>query len=533
MSPNPTPPGTAPDTGTTPTSTTPTSTTPASTTTTLRHRTRPIRSGRAPRRLGAVVAVAGLLLAACGSPPSSGGGGGGRDAEGAAADELPPCPLDALEEASEPVQVKLWFGGLVDPPVSVLEGMVKAFNESQDKVVVSADNQGNAYSEVMRKYQGASATPSQLPNLIYLEDTSLGEMVDKGQVLPAQSCMEADDYDLTQITPAARASYEVDDVLYPGYMNVSTPVVYFNKLHFEKAGLDPNDPPETLAEVEEYAQKIKDAGVAPKPMAFLANEWFLNSWIAGVGQDTVDNDNGRSAVPTEATFDTEPVQGALTQLADMNAAGLLNPFPVTDGSIDHYLSLVTEQSSMLIETSTASGTIAEVLGGDLTAEEAGIDFDAGAIDATKVVPGSGKFPGIEAPGKVYASGGAFYILNEGSPAQQAGAWKFLRFMLEDENAKTWHVEGGYLPVVKAVVDDPDVREFQDTALDGLLLKPAVEQLAAADPDQAGPLIGPYVEFQGEMRNALEGVLFSGADPKAAVSEAQENVTSLLQEYNGE
>ncbi len=489
--------------------------------------------GSLPRRgLLASLAVVGLVLGACGSPPTA-GGGGGREAGSSTSEKekLPPCPLEALEEATEPVEVNLWFSGLVDPPVSVLQDMVTRFNASQDKVVVTADNQGNAYSEGLRKYQGASATPDQLPDVMYLADTMLGELVDKGQILPAQSCMEADDYDITQLTPAARASYSVDDVLWPGYMNVSTPVVYYNKVHFQKAGLDPNKPPSTLAEIAEYAQKIKDAGVAPKPMAFLANEWFFNTWAAGVGVDAVDNDNGRSEVATAGTFDTPELQGALQSLADMNEAGLLNPFAVTDGSIDHYLALVTEQSSMLIETSTASGTIAQVLGGDLTASEAGVDFD-GTIDTTKVVPGSGAMPGIEAPGKVYASGGAFYILNTGSPAQQAGSWKFLQFMLEEENAKTWHITGGYLPAVKAVVDDPEVREFQDTALGGLLLKPAVEQLAAADPDQAGPLVGPYTEFEAAMRSAIEGVLFDGQDPATALARSQEDVTKLLEDYNG-
>lgn len=492
-------------------------------------------SRRPARALAASFVVAGLLLGACGSPPSSGGGGGREGAgggEGEGGSGLPDCPLDALEEADGPVEVKLWFSGLVSPPTDVLADMIKRFNESQDKVVVSADNQGNAYAEGLRKYQGASATPDQLPDMMYLEDTMLGELVDKDQILPAEACMEADDYDITQLTPSARSSYSVDGVLWPGYMNVSTPVIYYNKIHFQKAGLDPNKPPTTLAEVREYAEKIQEAGVAPKPFAFLANEWFFSTWAAGVGQDVVDNDNGRTDVPTAATFDTPEMVGALGELQSMNDDGLLNPFPVTDGSIDHYLALVTEQSSMLIETSTASGTIAEVLGGDLTAEEAGIDFDTSSIDTTKVVPASGQLPGLTAPGKVYASGGAFYMLNTGSEAEQAATWQFMKFMLQPENALKWHVEGGYLPAVKAIADDPAALEFQSTALDGLLLAPAVEQLSSADPDEAGPLIGPYTEYQSSVRGAIEGVLFDGQDPQDALTKAEADVTKALEDYNG-
>jgi sn-glycerol 3-phosphate transport system substrate-binding protein len=109
----------------------------------------------------------------------------------------------------------------------------------------------------------------------------------------------------------------------------------------------------------------------------------------------------------------------------MNDEQLLNAFANTEGTIDDYLALATQQSSMLIGTSTASTTIAAALGGNLTAAEAGIDFDESVLDRTDLVPGAGAMPGIETAGKILASGGAFYILNTSEPAQQAAAWTFL------------------------------------------------------------------------------------------------------------
>ncbi|MEZ5182053.1 MAG: ABC transporter substrate-binding protein [Acidimicrobiales bacterium] len=487
------------------------------------------------RRLGAAgtLAAIGLLVAACGSPPATEGSGGGRGEGDEAKVSAEDCPLDALDEASGPVKIKMWFGGLVEPPVTVLTDMVKDFNASQDKVQLTADNQGNAYAEVLRKYQGAAATPDQLPQIIYLEDTMLGEMVDKGQVLPAEACMLADDYDPEQIPAAARAAYSVDDVLYPGYMNVSTPILYYNKVHFEKAGLDPDSPPRTLAEIQEAAKVLKDKGVSKKPFSFKADQWFVSTWLAGVGQDVVNNDNGRSEPATEATFDTDKGRELFEWLDSMNQEKLLNAFPVTDGSIDHYLALITEESSMLVETSTASSTIAAALGGELNAEDAGIDVGSIALDGKKLVPGSGPYPGMEAPGQIYASGGAFYILNTGSKAEQAAAWQFLKFMLQPDNAKKWHLEGGYLPVVKSIISDPDILDFQKSDLGGNLLKPAVDQLATADPDRSGPLIAPYPQFQDILQGALEDVLFAGADPDAAVASANKDATALLQDYNGD
>lgn len=489
------------------------------------------RSVRRSVTLVAALATMALILAACGAPPTAEGSGGGRIAAG---DEkqLPPCPLDALAEATEPVEVNLWFSGIVDPPKKTMTDLVAAFNASQDEVEVTADYQGTAYAEGMRKYQNAAATPDQLPDMMLVEDTDLGELVDRGQILPAQSCMEADGFDVTQINAAVRGRYEVDDVLYPAFMNVSTPILYYNKAHFQKAGLDPNDPPGTMEEVEAAARKLQDAGVAPKPLSFLANDWFLSTWLTGASEEAVNNANGRSEPATEATFDTPKIQGLLTQLDRMNSDGLLNPFPVTDGKIDHYLALIQEQSSMLIETSTASGTIASALGGELDAAGSGFDLDPSQLATANLIPATGEFPGIDSPGKVYASGGAFYILNTSSPAQQAASWKFFRFLLQPENAIKWNLEGGYLPVLKETVDDPAVAQFQETELDGNLLQPGYEQLSALDPDQAGPLIGPYSAYEDALRGAMEGVLFSGADPVDALSQAQDEVTSALTNYNG-
>ncbi|MCU1371251.1 MAG: ABC-type sugar transport system, periplasmic component [Ilumatobacteraceae bacterium] len=484
------------------------------------------------RSLVGLTAVGLLGLAACGSPPATTGSGQGRTSDGTAKIDPKDCPVAALDKAKGPVKVNLWFSGLVDPALGVLQDMAKRYNASQDKVVVTTNNQGNAYAEGLSKYQGASSTPSQLPQIMYLEDTMLGELVDKGQVLPAEACMVADDFDPTSITPAARAAYSVDDVLYPGYMNVSTPILYYNKVHFQKAGLDPENPPKTIEEIEAAAKQLKDAGVSKKPFSFKADQWFVSTWLSGVGQDMVNNDNGRSKPASKATFDSAPAKELFGDLKRMNDEGLLNAFPVTDGSIDHYLALINEDSSMLVETSTASGTIAAALGGELANGTGGVKIDTSALDGKKIVPGSGEYPGLQSAGQIYASGGAFFMMNTSKPEQQAASWDFLKFMWDPENATIWHTEGGYLPVLKDIVDSPEVATFQDTELDGKLLTPAVEQLATADPDRSGPLIGPYASFQDILQGALEKVLFNGAEVDPSLASAQTEATALFKDYNG-
>jgi sn-glycerol 3-phosphate transport system substrate-binding protein len=487
------------------------------------------------RRRGAVVAMltaAAVVAAACSDPPTSGGDGAvvaGDDDDAA----LPDCPLDALDGADGPVEITLWYGGLGGSAKAAMEEQVAAFNASQSDMVLNASAQGSSLEEVYRKFtSAASAGTDQLPDLIYLEDTQLQAIADSGLMLPAQACMEAADYDLTQLEPAARAKYSVGDVLYPGYMNVTTPVLYFNKAHFAQAGLDPEDPPDTLEEMYEAAKTLKETGVSDKPFSFRASRWYFETWLTGIGNDIINNDDGRSGLATEATFATPEADDLMASLQRMNDEGLLNVFAATEGGIDQFLALVTQESSMLVETSTASSTIRDALAGSVSAEQAGVDFDVSSVDLSVLVPGTGAFPGIESAGRVFPSGGAFYILNTSEPEQQAASWRFLEFMLDPANAKTWLFSGGYLPVVKAVNDDPEVQAFWTDDLAGVLLFPATEQLGDADPDQPGPLIGPYPDEADALEAAMEAILLEGSDSSSMLSDAQDTVTESLQRYAG-
>jgi sn-glycerol 3-phosphate transport system substrate-binding protein len=484
------------------------------------------------RRRGLAVAAAAALVAlACSDPPTANSAG---DQAATGPDGLPECPIDALDGASGPITIDLWYGGLAGAAKTTMDDMVARFNQSQGDVVINASDQGTAYEEVYRAFESAASAAGgkQLPDIVYLEDTQLASLADSGLVLPAQACMDAAGYDPTDLEAAARAKYSIGGVLYPGYMNVSTPVLYFNKAHFVKAGLDPAHPPQTLEEVSQAAEKIKAAGIAPKPFAMKTDRWYFDTWLGGIGDDIVNNGNGRNGEATRATFATPEATKLLEFLKKMDDEGLLNAFANTEGAIDDYLALVTEQSSMVIETSTAATTVRDALNGQITAAQAGVDFDASVVDSSRLVPGTGPFPGIDAGGQVFASGGAFYMLNSSKPAEQAAAWRFMDFMLQPENAAVWHTSGSYLPVVKAVTDLPQVQAFWRDDLAGVLLQPGVEQFAHADPDLPGPLIGPYSDEATAVQGAMDGVLFTGQKPEAALDDAQTTVTAALERYAG-
>ena len=448
----------------------------------------------------------------------------------------PTCPLDALEKADGTVDVVLWFGGLGAETLATMKDSATRFNASQDKIRIIPRNQGKSYEEVYQKYQSAASTsPGDLPGIVYLENTTLRSMIDGGTVLPAGACMKADGYDPDQIDPAIRSYYTVDDVMWPGYVNVNTQVLYYNKAAFARAALDPNDPPTTLDELEATAEKLKAAGV-DKPLALKLSHSFFEMWVSGGGGTVVNNSNGRDGSPTEATFAGEQGKATMDWLVKMNKAGLLFPVSSTAGQIDQFTAVLTGKSAMTIETSGAATTIAAFLSGDLSAKDAtlaGVDVDPAQLKSAKtIIPASAAFPGLNGPGNIFPGGGAFFIVNKKDPAVQAAAWKYLEFMLKPENGSKWLLEGSYLPVAKATAQLPEVEKFFAEDVAGVLLNPSYQQFKQVDPFAPGPLIGPYSEVGKIIQKSMEGVLLGNDDPDAALTKAEADATASLKRYAG-
>jgi sn-glycerol 3-phosphate transport system substrate-binding protein len=477
---------------------------------------------RHPRPLVVLLAFALALVAvACGvrdedgSSPTTAGSDGNGDGE----PQLPDCPVDALESASGVVEVELWHG-LGSESENNLDALAAAYNAGQDKVEILVRNQGVSYDEVLRKY--VAAIPSrQLPGIVYLEDTSLRQVVDSGTLLPAEACEEADSFSTGQL-PAVRNYYTSEGVYWPGYPNVSEPVLYFNENHFTRAGLDPDDPPETLDELREAAVALKEAGIEA-PLSLVLNAWFVESWINGAGASVVNKDNGREGLADESTFDNEVTRELYTWIKEMADDGLLQGHSATDGQINQYLAVAQQNSSMLIETSTAATTIKAVLGG-------GGEVDTGDVDLTKISPADAPFPGLERPAQVRVSGGAFFMTNTVPPEQQAAAWDFMKFMWQTENQVAWHLVGSYLPTTQAAANAPEVTAYWEDDLAGQLLKVGYDQLLQVDPQRPGPQIGPYVDYSDAIKNSLDRLVLQGDSVDAVVTRADEEIQEALTRY---
>ncbi len=477
------------------------------------------------RLLVAVLAAGALLAAACGDD----GGGGGGDAAGG---DLPGCPIQALEDATGPVEVVLWHF-LSAKTEEALQQIAADYNASQSKVQVRVESQGTNNDELFAKYR-AGVDSGDLPSIAVVDDTVTQQMIDSGTVLPAQSCVDATGYDMSDFVQGGKDYYTIDGVLYPSSLNLSSALLYYNKNHFRRAGLDAETTPQTLAEVRTYAEQIKAAGVVETPVVLKVSPPILEMWLTGAGQAVVDNDNGRGpGQTTEAVFDTDTTVGLYTWVKGMVDDGLLEAVADTPGQINHYLALAQGNGSMTIETSTAATSVEAFLAGDTSvAEDSGAD--AGAVDLSALDIGAARVPGIDAVGRIAMGGGAWYITNTTPPEVQAAAWDFMVYFNSLDSQVTWNLIGSYLPYRTSAADDPRVQERWTTTLAGQWLAIAYDELLnGIDPDFPGPLMGPYEQFRQSLRDSVDEVIFRGAAPADAVTQAAEDTTAALQQYNDE
>jgi len=475
------------------------------------------------KRLLVVVAALGLVgTSACiRSESSQGVQAGGKPIT---EKTLPPCPLGALKTAKGTVDVELWEA-FVGQAKEYINQLADDFNKSQSKVHVEVRSQGDSYDELLQKFQAGLAS-KQLPAIALVEDQNLRVMVDTGAVLPAEACQRADKSDFP-VLPAVRNYYTIDDVFWPGYVDVSEPVLYYNVNHFKKAGLDSTKPPLTLDALEKTARTLKAKGVSSKPpLALKMDSWFIENWVNGAGATVVNKNNGRDGTADKATFDNPVTHQVYEWIDEMLDEGLAQAIPDTPGNIDQYLALAQQNSTMTLETSTAATTIKAFLSGD----SSGVDTGGASGDLSGLVPSAGPFPGVEEPGKVRISGGAFYMTNTVAPEVQAGAWEFMKYMQTTDAQVGWHLTGSYLPTTQAASSDPRVTSFWEDDLAGKMLKTAYEQLLEVDPAKPGPSIGPYPQYDEAVRKSLESMAFDGASPDDAIAQAQEAIQAALTQY---
>lgn len=434
-------------------------------------------------------------------------------------DGYPECPTDALGDAVDPIEITYWHGMTADNE-EALEFVVDRYNSSQDRVVVDLQNQGG-YLEVIDKYYQSGA--SGRPEVVMFPEYGFQQAIDSDTVIPIEVCLRDADFDTSVLQPSAVQAYSTAGVQWAMPFNVSNPILYFNKRMFEAAGLDPEQPPTTFAELRAMSKQLVDSGAAGSGIAIDTNidsggGWFIEQWFANAGELFVDNGNGREALPTEVLFDESAGLEIITFWRDMVDDGLAVNVGDNAGGSDNFLKMAdaADPAAMTIGTSAGLGTVINVLG-------------SGLIEGlTPDDVGVGGLPGLAAEQTAIVGGAANYVVAGNDPEVTAATWDFISYLVTPAVQSEWAVRTGYLPIVDAAID---LEPLATTYAADPRFRVAYTQLANSPDDlaHAGPQIGPHRQVRDQVAAALAGI-FDGADIGASLATAAANSDALLQQY---
>ncbi|MEP6297523.1 MAG: extracellular solute-binding protein, partial [Ilumatobacter sp.] len=311
--------------------------------------------------------------------------------------DLPPCPVDALDDATGPIEVTMWFGLAGDLP-GVLEGLAAEYNASQDAVVVDVQNQTD-YESVVDKFVQFGI--NERPELILAPEYVVQSFAQSELFIPVESCIAADEYPIDSFLPGALGAYALSGTQWGMPFNASNPVLYYNRLMFEAAGLDPDDPPLTFDELRAVSQQLVDSGAAAHGLVVDnardsgTGGASFEQWYGRAGVPFADNGNGRLAPTSQVFLDDPQAFDILTFMAGLVDSGLAVSVGENAGGQAGLLKLAdaAAPAAMAIETSAALTTVLAALGGGLipglTADDVGVAFMPGPSDSPGAQIGGG------------------------------------------------------------------------------------------------------------------------------------------------
>jgi multiple sugar transport system substrate-binding protein len=362
-----------------------------------------------------VAGLAAVLLAAPGCKKSEAGPQG---AQGGAEETRAAPPPEALS---------FWIRASDSPFV---EPMVKVWNEKRQprvKLTVIPND------DFVTKF-GTAVAGGAPPDVVAIDLIFVPAFVAAGQMTDITDQVEALPF-ADKLSRAHMALAARDGRQYAVPFSAESSFLLYNKALFRRAGLDPEQPPRSWAEIEAAAKKITALGDGIKGFYFSGacggcNIFTFAPYIFASGGEVLSPDGSK------ALLDTPPVRNALSFYRRMWQAGLMPSGAKTDNGASFISAFFTGKVGMV-----GSGAFSIGL---LKKEHPEIDF------------GVGYLPG-EKGGWASFSGGDSIGIPAGSRNAKA-AWEFISWCLSEEVQVEQFAKNNSIPIRTDLADNAYLRQ---------------------------------------------------------------------------
>ena len=413
-----------------------------------------------------------------------------------------------MADASEVdgTEISFWhsMGGVNGQAIDTL---VKKFNdENEYGITVKAQYQGE-YDDSLNKLK-SSQIGNMGADLVQVYEIGTRFMIESGWITPMQQLIDADNYDLSQIEPNLAAYYTIDDQLYSMPFNSSTPIMYYNKEMFEKAGI--TEIPDSLEGIEAIGEKLLNEGGAGQVISLGIYGWFFEQFIGKQGLEYANNGNGRTDPATAVAFDengaAENILTAWKSLYDKGYA------PNVGKGGDAGLADFSAGKSAITLGSTAS--LKQIL------QDVNGKFEVGTA----------YFPKVKSTdeGGVSIGGASLWALNNNDPKKTRATWEFVKFLISPESQAYWNAQTGYFPVTTAAQEEP---VFKENVEKYPQFQTAIDQLHDSSPEYVGALLSVFPEARATVESEIENLLNGNADVEKTVKNMADAINKSIEEYN--
>lgn len=321
---------------------------------------------------------------------------------------------------------------------------------------------------------------------------------------------------IDDLLPTVRQHYTVGGELVSMPTFVSTNILCVNKAMLERAGIE--QVPATWQELTAACAAITRLPDGPGYGVSWPNYgWLFQMEIAGQGGLLSNNGNGRTGRSTRVFLDSPEMLNYVRWWKQMHDSGYYLP---TEGL--HYGTAMQAFLRQEIGFVVASSAVAK--GVSDMATEAGFEITIGQLP---------RHHELSSPGGVLG-GGSFFLAADLPKDKQDGALAYLQHQLNPQHAVTrMHDHANpltSLPITQTAYRQATVDNWTEP-FSGF--RPATEQVTTAEqtPAAAGPVLGNFNKIYKAITQAMEDVLFNGAEPTSRFRTATEQAQAALDRHN--
>jgi len=390
-----------------------------------------------------------------------------------------------------------------------VNSLVRQFNDSQSEYEVKPLQKGN-YAEALTAAI-AAYRQRQAPNIVQVFEVGTQTMMLSGAILPVYQLMKEQEIavDWKDFIAPVVGYYSKDGNLYSMPFNSSTPILFYNKDAFQKAGLDPTKPPQTWKQVEEYSKKLIASGASKCGFSTGWPSWVqVENMHAMHDQPFASKHNGFDGLDVELLINREFGVKHMAQLAAWQKE---NVFSYGGRRGDGDPKFLSGDCAMYMQSSSLIG---------------------GFTKAATFKWGTGQLPHYGAPYKHATSiigGATLWVMKGKSANENRGTARFLKFISDTNQQMWWHVTTGYLAISNSAVKNLEA---------GYHFKKNPDQFTAfaqltkgtVTPNSQGIRLGNFVQIRDVIEAEMENIFAGKKSAKQGLDDAVAKSNDLLKEF---